>query len=214
MGKNLFFKIAAAPFLIIYFDWVILIFFISLLTPLLCIPLILLNVFLVLDNTIQKRSEKKDRFNRFVLIAFNILYPLLISLPFIERYIFVYNYISAAAFIAGLLVECAGGLLVIIARLKLGRMGTTSIAIESDHRLVKDGMYKYIRNPIYLGSIILMLGYCISLSGILSAIITVLYSLAFYIKRIKDEEKMLSGHFQEEYIEYMKKTKRLIPYIY
>lgn len=78
--------------------------------------------------------------------------------------------------------------------------------------LVTSGPYRYVRNPMYLGAFIFLLGQALVSANwliLLSSIITI---FVFYMQ-IGNEEKMLLDRFGDEYREYMKKTPRIIPKI-
>jgi protein-S-isoprenylcysteine O-methyltransferase Ste14 len=87
----------------------------------------------------------------------------------------------------------------------------TPIPFIATRKLVIQGPYRYCRNPMTLGTIMVYLGVAIwlgSLSGLALALIYPVVIL-IYIKLI--EEKELEGRFGFEYVEYKKKTPFLIP---
>jgi len=87
----------------------------------------------------------------------------------------------------------------------------TPIPFIATQRLVIKGPYKYCRNPMTLGTMMVYLGVAIwlgSLSGLALALIYPV-GILIYIKLI--EEKELEGRFGSEYVEYKKKTPFLIP---
>ena len=90
---------------------------------------------------------------------------------------------------------------------------TPFLQIVEDHRLVTDGYYKYIRHPVYLGEIGRSFGLVIALSSLYGLVFMTLGTV-FLLIRIEIEEKMLTEAFGEEYREYQRNTKKLIPYIY
>jgi len=81
-------------------------------------------------------------------------------------------------------------------------------------RIVKEGIYKYIRHPFYLGTIIYLFGFSLLLGGWKIAFLLLPYSIGFFLDRIDREEQMLINYFGGEYIQYMKSTKKLIPFVY
>ena len=98
--------------------------------------------------------------------------------------------------------------------LQLKQMFTVDVAIGSQQRIIKNGIYNYIRHPAYAGSLLSFLGLGIAFSNILSiAIIFIPVCIAF-LHRIKIEEKALVEAFGDEYLQYCRMTKRLIPKIY
>jgi len=122
--------------------------------------------------------------------------------------------------VAGLILLVAGELIRMKARLELKKKarfgsltGTVQLQIIKGHQLVKDGLYKYIRHPIYLGEILRNLGFTAIFSSIYGSLIVLLASV-FLLFRIEIEEKMLINVFGEEYKKYKRNTKKMTPYIY
>lgn len=84
--------------------------------------------------------------------------------------------------------------------------------IENTTRLVKVGVYKYIRHPLYASLVILGFGIFfkqLSWVGGVCAIIDV----AAIIGTARREEKEMIAKFGKEYQSYIKETKMFIPYI-
>ena len=82
-----------------------------------------------------------------------------------------------------------------------------------DHILITDGLFKYIRHPLYLGGIFQYVGGPFLFTSFIS-LIFMLMLIPIILLRIQIEEKMLLEEFGEEYEEYKKRTKLLIPFIY
>lgn len=87
------------------------------------------------------------------------------------------------------------------------------LRIREGHTLVTNGIYHWIRHPAYLGLILIVLGIPVLLSSILGFLVMFLV-VPLLLHRIKLEEVMLIGQFGAKYEEYMKQTKRLIPFLY
>jgi len=121
--------------------------------------------------------------------------------------------------IIGIPLMLLGGAMRYLPRRRLAKAGFGSIwrtpflQIVEDQRLVTDGYYRHIRHPIYLGEIGRALGWTITLSSLYGLGLMVV-GIVFLVIRIGIEEEMLVEAFGEEYIEYQRKTKRLIPYVY
>src|SRR3990170_1034292 len=113
----------------------------------------------------------------------------------------------------GLLVVLAGFSMRNIARKTLGNYFLDGIKFLPRHRLVKHGVYRYIRHPVFLGSILLNVGIILLFSS-LSGFVVMLGYIPFVLYRIQIEEKMLIERFGQEYRDYIKKTKKIIPFIY
>jgi len=130
----------------------------------------------------------------------------LIKQPRLLRTMPGHSLIGLALFFLGLGLMLAG-------QITLGRNYSGTVAIREGHRLITHGLYRYTRNPMYLGLIMAVMGlpvYVASLSGL----ITSLFLIPVILVRIKLEEELLGEVFQEAYQKYKERTKRLIPFIY
>lgn len=114
----------------------------------------------------------------------------------------------------GLFIIISGMVLRFISIRTLGKLFTVDVTIRTDHKLKKDGVYRRIRHPAYSGSLLSFIGFGLSLNNWLSlSFVTILITIAF-LHRIKIEEKLLTDKFGADYLDYKRKTYRLIPWIY
>ena len=77
-------------------------------------------------------------------------------------------------------------------------------------RLVRDGPYRYTRNPMYLGHLIFMLGLTVTFSSWLAAALFVFHMVWFH-RRVLADENRLNARFGEPYLAYKMGVKRWIP---
>jgi len=96
----------------------------------------------------------------------------------------------------------------------LGRLFTTNVAIATDHRLIDSGPYRFIRHPSYAGSLLALLGFTLCIPNWASWLLIFLPCCAVTLWRIHIEEQALIGGLGEPYRNYMRRTKRLIPWIF
>jgi protein-S-isoprenylcysteine O-methyltransferase Ste14 len=94
-------------------------------------------------------------------------------------------------------------------------IGLTIRALASGHVqknevLTVTGPYAYARNPLYLGSIILALGFILAARSWWIALIALLMLLAIYLPVIRAEENFLRSRFPE-FDEYARHVPRLLP---
>jgi protein-S-isoprenylcysteine O-methyltransferase Ste14 len=82
--------------------------------------------------------------------------------------------------------------------------------VEKNQRLATSGPYAYTRNPLYLGSLIIGVGFAIVARSIGIAIILVLMFVTIYLPVIRAEEAYLAQHFPE-FAEYARRVPRLMP---
>jgi protein-S-isoprenylcysteine O-methyltransferase Ste14 len=111
----------------------------------------------------------------------------------------------------GLLFILAGLILREWAVIKLGRFFSRTVQIKSDHQLITDGPYRWLRHPAYTGMVLVYMGIALALGTWLGAVITTGFMLAATVYRIRVEEQVLIETFGNEYRDYMKRTWRLFP---
>lgn len=114
----------------------------------------------------------------------------------------------------GLAIILLGVVLRLSIVLSLGKFFTVNVVIAEDHKLKTDGFYRYVRHPSYAASILSFAGYGVSLNNWLSLLIVVAAVGGVFIYRIGLEEQTLIEHFGDQYLEYKRTTKRLIPFVY
>ena len=117
-------------------------------------------------------------------------------------------------FAIGALLVIAGLIIRIISILTLKQHFTYTVTKVENHELIETGLYKYIRHPGYLGQLIIFLGIATSLSNWLSVLLMIIPVLLGYLNRIHVEEKFMIEQMGQKYVDYQKRTKRLIPQIY
>ena len=98
--------------------------------------------------------------------------------------------------------------------LSLKQYFTYSVAKVDDHQVIETGLYQVIRHPGYLGQLLIFIGISISLSNWLSILAMTIPIVIGYGYRIQVEEKFMLEQFGKDYLDYQKRTKRLIPMIY
>ena len=96
----------------------------------------------------------------------------------------------------------------------LGKYFSVQLAVQPGQIVMKDGPYRWIRHPSYTGSLITMLGLGIAFTNWLCLISVPLIALIGYLYRANVEERMLANALGDPYREYMKNTKRFIPFVY
>ena len=117
-----------------------------------------------------------------------------------------------AMMIAGFCICLIATIIRVSAQLNLKHAFSTRVELQEDHALVKTGLYRFIRHPMYLAIIMLLAGADIMLRAEISWIFT-LVSVYFIILRIRKEETFLKLRL-EGYSEYVKVTRKFIPFIY
>jgi protein-S-isoprenylcysteine O-methyltransferase Ste14 len=117
-------------------------------------------------------------------------------------------------FIIGTILALIGLIIRVTSILTLKQQFTYTVTRIENHQLIETGLYKRIRHPGYLGQLIIFLGISTCLSNWLSILLMIIPVLMGYLNRITVEEKFMVEQMGQKYIDYQKRTKRLIPTIY
>src|SRR3954447_5933430 len=96
----------------------------------------------------------------------------------------------------------------------LGRFFTVDVTIEKDHELVERGPFRMVRHPSYTGVLLAFGGVALSLGNWAALLVILLPIGAAFIHRMNVEENALSDALGPQYTGYMRRTKRLMPFIY
>ena len=82
---------------------------------------------------------------------------------------------------------------------------------DAPKRLVIVGLYRFVRNPMYVGIILLLAGWCLrSGSKWLWAYLVVL-TIAFHLRVVLFEEPWLAREFPDDWNAYTRKVRRWLP---
>ena len=128
-------------------------------------------------------------------IAMHFLVPLAVPIPFLWRFV-------------GLLPITAGVVLNIAADRQFKRLGTTVKPLHRSSALATDGVFRWSRNPMYLGMVFIVAG-IVLLEGSISPWIVVV-ALAITLDRVfvVPEEKMLKETFGDAFEQYSQRVRR------
>ena len=98
--------------------------------------------------------------------------------------------------------------------LTLGRFFSPNVATHTGQRILRTGVFRRVRHPSYTGVLLCFVGMGVAFENWASFCVLVLPIGAAFLYRMHVEEKALLETFGEEYAEYRKTTKRLVPGIY
>jgi protein-S-isoprenylcysteine O-methyltransferase Ste14 len=144
----------------------------------------------------MKTKSKNYLFNYLTLMV-----ALIFSFFFLWFYLDPGRQQNAFTYI-GLFLMVPSIILFTIARIQLG--ASFQVSAEAN-KLVKTGIYKKVRHPIYLFGLLFLLG-IILIAQMFPLILILAIIIALQIKRINNEEKVLTEKFGNEYLEYKKQT--------
>jgi protein-S-isoprenylcysteine O-methyltransferase Ste14 len=81
---------------------------------------------------------------------------------------------------------------------------------EKSSALVTTGLYRYSRNPMYLGLLCILFGWALYLGSISQLLLLPFFVLTLNKMQIEQEEKILSEKFGQSYIDYQRRVRRWI----
>ncbi len=113
----------------------------------------------------------------------------------------------------GALVCFAGLMVCIWARITLAGNWSSNITFKQGHELIRRGPYRFVRHPIYTGILLMYLGTAIHM-GLLRGFIGVLLGLVGLWIKLREEEVVMLQHFPDQYPEYRRQVKALVPFIF
>ncbi|MBP1920503.1 protein-S-isoprenylcysteine O-methyltransferase Ste14 [Youngiibacter multivorans] len=163
----------------------------------------------------QGQETRYDKGQRALVLAVSFIsVPWLIIAPPWEYSNFegpiargsIISYVGLVLFAAGVLVQA-------IAMVQLKGSYTVKLGVKPEQRLVTVGLYRIVRHPGYLSYLLSITGISLAMCSLLTFVL-LLIVLIFLINRIDEEEKMMIAEFGDSYMKYMKRTKRLIPFVY
>ena len=96
----------------------------------------------------------------------------------------------------------------------LGRQWSASLEIRESHQIVRAGVYRLIRHPMYASFWLWALAQAFLLPNAMAALSGLVAIAILFFTRIDFEERMLTEAFGDDYRAYMRETKRIIPGIY
>lgn len=160
-------------------------------------------------ETTVSRSTKRDRSLVFLVVLGQLVLPLVyLFTPWLN----FANYPSLSMSVGlGALVWAAALWLFWRSHADLGRNWSVTLELRSGHRLVKDGVYRLVRHPMYASFLLFGAGQALLLPNWCAGCFVLFAVALMCIIRVPHEEAMMCEFFGQEYREYMKRTGGIIP---
>jgi protein-S-isoprenylcysteine O-methyltransferase Ste14 len=117
-----------------------------------------------------------------------------------------------AVFILGLVLMIAGMALRWYAIRVLGTSFTCEVSTRPGQVVVESGPYRRVRHPSYTGGLLTLLGVLVCCDN-WASLAALIVAIAGYAYRIRIEEHALASELGDPYREYMRRTKRLLPFL-
>ena len=94
---------------------------------------------------------------------------------------------------------------------ELGANWSITLEVRENHRLVTEGLYRWVRHPMYLSLLIYSAGQALVLPNYVAGPSYGVAMALLFAVRVGAEERMMLEEFGKDYEAYMARTKRLVP---
>jgi protein-S-isoprenylcysteine O-methyltransferase Ste14 len=181
----------------------------------LLIPMSIVMIYFLKKNPefLARRMKLKEKEGEQKIIVKLALIPFLLAfiLPGIDKQLGWSN-VPILIIVAAEILVCIGYIFVVLV-FKENQFASRVIEVEKGQKVIQSGPYRFVRHPMYLGSILMYVASPLAL-GSYWAIIPALFIIPIFVARILNEESVLTKEL-EGYLEYKQKTRyRLIPGIW
>jgi protein-S-isoprenylcysteine O-methyltransferase len=160
-----------------------------------------------------KDADSKDSGSMRVLLG-GMWIALLLAFPlaFVRAWSFPLR-AQLPMFAVGLSMILLGSLLRRYCFRTLGKYFTGDVRARPDQPVIRVGPYRLVRHPSYTAGIMMFVGIGLALGSWFSFALLTITAIATYVYRVTIEERALLNTIGEPYRDYVKETKRFIPYI-
>lgn len=118
------------------------------------------------------------------------------------------RFTSLASQLSGGAILVAGLALLVFAGGLFKRAGTDMVPFREVSALVTSGVYRFSRNPMYLGMAAILLGCAVTVGAATALLIPPLFMVIVEWRYIRPEEELLEGLFPQEYPAYRQRVRR------
>ncbi len=170
----------------------------------------LLSEVLILRTARDRSGSDADRKSMLILASSNFIAPALGISAYLSgfgsaQFSTQAKALGVALMIAGFVTRWAG-------MWTLKKFFSANVAVQSDHRLVIKGPYKWVRHPGYFGGWLSFLGLGLALGNWIALVILAALTIPAFLFRITVEERVLRAAFPD-YAAYAERVSKFIPFI-
>jgi protein-S-isoprenylcysteine O-methyltransferase Ste14 len=161
----------------------------------------------------EEIGKRVPRQHAVRLVMVGALYLGLFSLSFADRQGLLVMADASMVRWAGVVLAALGCGMVFWSGVSLGKQYSQEVTLQEGHRLITHGAFGFVRHPRYLGVALLAVGLSLLFRSWPGLAISPLI-LGILLFRIHDEEKLMQQAFGQEWQDYARRTRRLIPFVY
>jgi protein-S-isoprenylcysteine O-methyltransferase Ste14 len=166
------------------------------------------------SSTVPIVIDRRDRLEVVLLTLAWIAFFLPLLWIVTPLFAFAGYRLHPVPFIIGTLLLAFGLWLFHRSHADLGRNWSISLQVRENHQLIKHGVYRWIRHPMYLALLTFALGQALVIPNWFVGPSDAIVMVVLVALRIGREEQMMREEFGQDYVTYSAKSKRLIPGIW
>jgi len=139
----------------------------------------------------------------YLFMCLALMWPLHFLLP-------VYQYVHEPLAYVGIFPLFAGIAMAALAAGKFVKVSTGLLPFEEATTLVTDGFFRFTRNPMYLGMILMLLGVAFLLGSVGALMPVPLFIVIIRYNFVAGEERFMEDAFGQQYLDYKARVRRWI----
>jgi protein-S-isoprenylcysteine O-methyltransferase Ste14 len=120
---------------------------------------------------------------------------------------FAFNYLG----LISLLISVPIGIVSFIVGVNLVKKSEAVVFNNTERKAINTGVYAKVRHPMYLGTLLILLGFTVATLSILSFIVWVIF-FVFIDRMATYEEKDLVKLLDQQYLDYQRRVHKWIPF--
>ena len=140
-----------------------------------------------------------------VIITATAMYGVSKTLPMLKFSVTGSKWLSVGLGITGLSVAAMG-----VTQFKKAQTTVNPKTPENATQLVTSGIYQYTRNPMYVGLVLILLGWALYLSHILTLVLLAVFISYMTRFQILPEERVMTQKFGDKYRAYLARVRRWV----
>ena len=161
--------------------------------------------------TAQRRERGRERVLMLISLTGLFLIPAFYSITGHPRFA-DYTFAPPLAWLG--VCRARGRVLFFHCHRRLGRSWSVTLEIRENHGLVTDGIYRFVRHPMYSAYFLWTLSQALLLPNWIAGPAGLVGFGTLFAFRVRREEQMMLDAFGEPYAAYAARTKRIIPGVF
>lgn len=125
-----------------------------------------------------------------------------------NKYLPVYTYLREPWTYLGVVPILAGIAIAAVSAKRFARAETGIVPFDEATTLVTGGLYRFTRNPMYLGMFLLLIGVALMMGSIGPLLPVWLFMLVIRYNFVAGEERFLEAAFGQDYLDFKNKVRR------